>query len=244
MKLKISIALALLLPCMSVHATTCMVLGEQTARIKASEGERSPVFVTVDCSGLRLISGKALASWIGRDGKPRLIPITKDGIATAPLAGAEERSVTVVWNELSTKRERQQPAYMRNIGNEHPPKAYAPLQGVQLFANSENPTDIVVENAEGAQVFASHVNVGESGVIPREVLTNGQIFKITLKRVASTQEWRWRMVSADDMHAMDQSLAQIEEAVSDPAQARLMRAMLFEQMKIRVNMDLTLQGMH
>ena len=45
------------------------------------------------------------------------------------------------------------------------------------------------------------------------------------------------------MRVMDQSLLQIDEAVPEPSQARLMRAMLFEQMKIRVNMDLTLQGM-
>lgn len=243
MKLKIFIATSLWVSSMGAFATSCMVLGEQTARVQSSEGERSPVFMTTDCGALRLISGKARASWIGRDGKPRIIPITKDGIESTPQAGAEERSVTVVWNELSTKRERQQPAYMRNIGDERPPKVYAPLQGVILFENSENETDILVENAEGAQVYKGHAKVGENGTVPRNALANGQIFKVILKRVESTQEWRWRIVSADEMRLVDQSLAQIDESVPEQEQSKLLRAMLFEQMKIRVNMDLTLQGL-
>jgi hypothetical protein len=243
MNMKSFMALLLLMPGMGAYAASCMVLGEQTARVQTVEGERSPVFVTADCSALRLISGQARASWIGRDGKPRIVTITKDGIAAAPQAGAEERSVIVVWNELSTKRERQQPAYMRNIGDERPPKVYIPIQDLVLFENSESNTEIVVENTEGVKVYSGRANVGESGVIPRSALANGQIFKVMLKSVESTQEWRWRIVSADEMHSADQNLALIDEQVPEPTQSKLMRAMLFEQMKIRVNMDLTLQGL-
>jgi hypothetical protein len=244
MKIKLLLGLFLATSCLSSFATTCMVLGEKAARVKSSEGEHSPVFVTADCAALRLIEGRALASWVGRDGKPRLIPITKEGIEFAPQAGAEERSVTVVWSELTTKRERQQPAYMRNIGDERPPKVYVPRQGIVLFETAENETDVMVENSNGALIFKNHVKVGQDGVIPREALASGQIVKVMLKRVESAQEWRWRIVGADEMASIDQSLAQIDEAVTDLGQVSLMRAMLFEQLKIRVNMDLMLQGMH
>ena len=77
--------------CSSADASTCMILGDKSAIIKSVEGERSPVFVTSDCQALRLVSGKAIASWVGRDGKPRMIPITAQGVEVVPQAGAEER---------------------------------------------------------------------------------------------------------------------------------------------------------
>ncbi|MEN9437493.1 MAG: hypothetical protein RIR09_2148, partial [Pseudomonadota bacterium] len=91
-------------------SANCMVLGARDAKVQSIEGEKSPAFLTKDCGALRLISGTAQASWVGQDGKPRLIPITATGVASQPNAGAEERSVNVVWSELTTKRERQQAA--------------------------------------------------------------------------------------------------------------------------------------
>ena len=229
--------------CSSADASTCMILGDKSAIIKSVEGERSPVFVTSDCQALRLVSGKAIASWVGRDGKPRMIPITAQGVEVVPQAGAEERSVMVVWNELSTKRERQQPAYMRNIGDERPPKVFAPKEGVVLFANSESETRITVENAAGETVFDRRIAVGEAGVIPRDVFLSDQIFKIKTLRAESTQEWRWRVVTAAETANIDQSMEVIDATVSDPIQAKMMRGMLFEQVKIRVNMELALQDL-
>lgn len=241
---KFSVLLAAgLLSASIANAAVCMVLGDKSAVVKSSEGVRSPVFVTSDCQSLRLVSGKATASWVGRDGKPRLIPITSQGVESVPQAGSEERSVTVVWNELSTNRERQQPAYMRNIGEERPPKVFAPKEGVVLFANSDNATRITVENARGEAVFDKLVAVGEAGVIPRSIFLSDQIFKIKTLRAESTQEWRWRVVAAEETANIDQSIDSIDAQVSDPTQGKLMRAMLFEQVKIRVNMELALQDM-
>ena len=237
-----SLAITLIF-CSSAYASTCMVLGDKSATIKSVEGERSPVFVTSDCQALRLVSGKAIASWVGRDGKPRMIPITLKGIDLVPQAGAEERSVTVVWNELSTKRERQQPAYMRNIGDERPPKVFAPKEGVVLFTNSESETRITVENAAGETVFDRRIAVGDTGVIPRNVFLSDQIFKIKTLRAESAQEWRWRVVTAAETANIDQSLEAIDATISDPIQIKLMRAMMFEQVKIRVNMELALQDL-
>lgn len=224
-------------------ASSCMVLGDKSAMVKSVEGERSPVFVTSDCQALRLMSGKAVASWVGRDGKPRMIPITAQGVDVVPQAGAEERSVMVVWNELSTKRERQQPAYMRNIGDERPPKVYAPKEGVVLFVNSESETLITVENAAGEIVFDRRVNVGDTGVIPRNVFLSDQIFKIRTLRAESMQEWRWRVVNAAETANIDQSMETIDATISDLTQVKMMRAMMFEQIKIRVNMELALQDL-
>ena len=232
-----------LMACAGADASTCMVLGEKASVVKAIEGPRSPVFVTSDCQALRLMSGKAFASWVGKDGKPRMIPITAEGVDGVPQAGAEERSVMVVWNELSTKRERQQPAYMRNIGDERPPKVYAPKEGVVLFQNSEGEARITVENAGGETVFDRKVAVGEPGVIPRSALVSDQIFKIKTIRAESAQEWRWRVVTAAETASIDQSLEAIDATISDPVQIKMMRAMTFEQVKIRVNMELALQDL-
>ena len=244
--MKLPILIGLILSSCSVYAsaTTCMVLGEKAARVNAVEGERSPVFVTSDCAALRLISGKALASWVGRDGKPRLIPIRKDGIDVVPQAGAEERSVTAVWSELTTKREHQQPAYMRNFGDERPPKLYVPQGGIVLFDSAESNADLLVENAQGERVYQKHFNIGESVSVPRDVLLNTQIYKITLKRVESEQKWRWRIVNPEEMRTIDQSLTEIDKDVTDQDQVKIMRAMLFAQMKVQVNMHMALLGLH
>ena len=118
---------------------SCMVLGPTTARVKAVEGERSPVFSTHDCTALRLLSGAARASWIGSDGKPHLVPITADGVARAPQPGSETRSVNVVWAELSSRREQAQPAYMRSVGFDRPLRVHVPADGLPLLGESRVP---------------------------------------------------------------------------------------------------------
>jgi hypothetical protein len=173
-----------------------------------------------------------------------MIPITAQGVELVPQAGAEERSVMVVWNELSTKRERQQPAYMRNIGDERPPKVFAPKEGIALFVNSESETRITVENAAGEIVFDRRIAVGDAGVIPRSVFLSDQIFKIKTLRAESAQEWRWRVATSSETENIDQSLEAIDATVGDLTQIKLLRAMLFEQVKIRVNMELALQDLH
>lgn len=226
------------------ESTACMVIGERTARIHSAEGERSPVFMTKACDSLRLISGKAQASWIGRDGKPRVVPITLAGAESLPQAGAEERSVNVVWNELTTRRERQQPAYMRNIANERPPKVYVPVEGLVLVERLESDAMLSIEHVEddkSVKVATIKAKAGQALWVDRGTLTADQTYSFKIERNESVESWKWKVVSANQAATFDEELGKIDFTVIDAEQRLMIKAMFYEQNKIRSNMDLMVQ---
>jgi hypothetical protein len=221
-----------------------MVIGERTARIHSVEGERSPVFMTKACDSLRLISGKAQASWIGRDGKPRVVPITLAGVELLPQAGAEERSVNVVWNELTTRRERQQPAYMRNIANERPPKVYVPVEGLVLVEHLDSDALLIielVEDAKSEKIATIKARAGQALRVDRGTLIIDQTYSFKIERNESTESWKWKVVTASQVATFDEELGKINSSVGDAEQVLMVKAMFYEQNKIRSNMDLIVQ---
>jgi hypothetical protein len=221
-----------------------MVVGDTTARVKAVEGERSPVFVTRSCEALRLVSGRAQASWVGRDGKPRILPLTAEGLSAAPQPGSEERSVNLVWAELTTKRERQQPAYMRNIAVERPPRVYVPTTGLVLVEQSDDDASVQVERlTDGASEVVANFQVAKGGVIAlaRHLVRVDAIYMVNIRRGDKTESWKWRTVTADEQGLIDEQLGHIGRDVADGAQRSMIAAMLYEQLKLRVNMELVVQ---
>lgn len=227
-------------------STSCMVVGESTARVKAVEGERSPVFVTRSCEALRLVSGRAQASWVGRDGKPRILPLTAEGLSAVPQPGSEERSVNMVWTELTTKRERQQPAYMRNIAVERPPRIFIPEAGLLVVDQTDDDAAVQVEHLKdtGSDVVASFiVSKGGAILIPRRNMVPDEVYSVKIQRGDKTESWRWRLVTAEQQRDIDDQLLIIRRDVEDDRQRSLISAMLFEQLKLRVNMDLTVQSL-
>ena len=226
------------------ESTTCMVIGERTARINSVEGERSPVFMTRACDVLRLISGKAQASWIGRDGKPRVVPITSAGVESLPQAGAEERSVNVVWNELTTRRERQQPAYMRNVGNERPPKVFVPVEGLVLVERLESDAVLSIERIDegrSEKIALTKAKAGQTLRVDRGTLMADQTYSFKIERGDSTESWKWKLVTALQASTFDEELELINASVVDAEQRLMIKAMFYEQNKFRSNMDLMVQ---
>ena len=226
------------------ESTACMVIGERTARLSSAEGQRSPVFMTKDCDALRLISGKARASWIGRDGKPKMVPITSAGVESLPQAGAEERSVNLVWNELTTRRERQQPAYMRNFGNERPPKVYVPAEGLVLVERLESDAMLSVdriEDVKSERVASIKAKAGDTLRVARTALAADQTYSFRIERGESAESWKWKVIGAEQALTFDEELRSINSSVDDPEQQLMIKAMFYEQNKIRSNMDLIVQ---
>ena len=226
------------------ESTACMVIGERTARLSSAEGERSPVFMTKACDALRLISGKAQASWIGRDGKPKMVPITATGVESFPQAGAEERSVNLVWNELTTRRERQQPAYMRSFGNERPPKVYVPVEGLVLVERLESDAMLSVdriEDVKSERVASIKAKAGDTLRVARATFASDQTYSFRIERGESAESWKWKVVGAEQASTFDEELRKIASSVDDPEQQLMIKAMFYEQNKIRSNMDLIVQ---
>ena len=235
---------ALMVGVLGAHAqsTSCLVLGSKDARVSSSEGEKSPVFVAKACGSLRLISGQAQASWVARDGKPRVVPITTQGVAGVPAAGAEERSVNYVWAELTTKRERQQPAYMRSFGEDRAATVYVPSDGL-LLVPSVDSTALVRVTREGEVSREFEVPIGSQVRLSRQDLKAGQIHTVQIQRGDMVEAWKWRIASESEAARIDESLAEIAASDVLPDQRGLMGAMLYEQLKLRVNMDLSIQAL-
>ena len=243
------IVCVLCMPLKSVWAqsTACMVLGAKDAVVHTPEGNKSPVFLASNCSVLKLVSGTAQASWVGRDGKPRLVPITEAGVSATPAEGSEERSVRAVWSELTSQRERQQPAYMRTLGGERAPKVYVPQQGLPLLLNTESETVVTVSlvHEDGNQtIHRQSASAGHSVVLPREGLKPDHTYVIQIQRGGGwVEEWRWRLVPESMFERIDESLQSIEQEIAAPEQQAMMRTMLYEQLKMRVNMDFEIQNL-
>lgn len=229
------------------QSTACMVLGAKDAVVQTNEGKKSPVFLASNCSVLKLISGKAQASWIGRDGKPRLVPITETGVHSVPSAGSEERSVNVVWSELTSQRERQQPAYMRTLGGDRAPKVFVPEQGLDLIQNTDSDAvlSVFLVSEDGNElVHRMTVAAGQHVVLPRKGLKPDHTYAIQIQRGGGwVEEWRWRLVTQAVFDSIDESLNRIEQDLSAPEQQSMLKAMLYEQLKMRVNMDFEMQNL-
>lgn len=245
------IPLIALLTALCLHAApiraqsaSCLVLGEKTARVWTSDGERSPVFVAKHCAELKLVSGKAQVSWVARDGKPQVLPVTPQGVSKTPAAGAEERSVNTVWAELTTRRERQQPAYMRNFGGDHLPKVYVANLGIRLASQSDSDATLRIfrlEDGVAMPVVEAGVPSGSPIVVARHMLQPGQAYLLQVQRGAVQEEWRWRTLTAPESAQIDEHIADIDRLVEDGEQRLMLQAMLFEQLKMRTNMDLLIQ---
>ena len=223
----------------AAQAATCMVVGEKAARVASMEGERSPVFLTADCAALRLKSGKAMVTWVSRDGKPNFAAIGEGGPERLPTAGSEERSGKVVWAELTTKRESSRPAFMRALDEERPARIYIPAAGLELPSNSG--TALKVQRMEGDQLRTVLESSDSSALrLGRDALQAGGTYVLEWTQDGKVDRWRWRVLDADVTGQLDRAQAEIESANLDPEQRRVVTAMLYEQLKLNVNMGFQL----
>ena len=234
---KIMMVVALSSLSLSASATSCMVMGEHTARVQSAEGEKSPVFLSGACESLRLISGKAMVSWVSRDGKPHFAPITPSGPALLPTAGAEERSGNVVWAELTSKREVDRPAFMRAMSEERPSRVYVPPEGLALTAKAD--ADFTILSLDGdveKRIFDKKAADTKPILLTRDQIKSGSVYIVEWHHDSTTEKLKWQTVDAAEMARIDSQYEEIRSTISDQAQRRIMMSMLYEQLRLRVNM--------
>lgn len=225
-------------------AGPCMVLGDKAAVVYSDEGEKSPAFLTQACERLKLKSGKAMVSWVSRDGKPQMAAIGLDGVARYPAAGNEERSAKVVWAEITTRREVPRAAVMRNmaVGDERPATVYVPLQGLEVRPGTAVAWQLRVGAKAGGEM--TPVQAVEPGryVLDRALLRPGQDVVLEWTGGVVPVQWHWRVLPEAQMLAMDDNHASLAQPDLDAEQQRMLKAMWFEQLRLPVNMNLTLRG--
>ena len=234
---KIMMVVALSSLSISASATSCMVMGEHSARVQSAEGEKSPVFLSGACESLRLVSGKAMVSWVSRDGKPHFAPITAAGPALLPTAGADERSANVVWGELTSKREVDRPAFMRAMNEERPSRVYVPPEGLALTAKPDADFTIFsLDDAVEKLVFDKKSTDTKPILLTRDQIKPGCIYLVEWHHGSATEKIKWQTVDAAETARIDSQYAEIRSTVDDEAQRRIMMSMLYEQLRLRVNM--------
>lgn len=225
-----------------VLAVPCMVMGERTAVLSSDEGERSPVFLAQACEKLRLKSGNAFVTWIASDGKPQMAPVNPNGIVGAPSPGREERSAKVVWSELTTNRGASRAALMRSFGEAKPSRVYVPLDGLRVTAPGNGIWELQLLDEKGARL-AGFNNIKESDAVllSRDHLPPGESRQLIWRQPEVEQAWLWRGVDASELVGLDVGYANVSATqLPDEQQQRLLKAMWFEQMRLPINLKLTM----
>lgn len=226
------------------HAASCMVLGDKTAVVQAREGRKSPAFLTESCEDLRLVSGKAMVSWVGRDGKPNFVPVGPQGVEKLPAPGTEERSARVVFSELGSKRDAQRAGFMRSVNafdGPRPSPVFVPADGLVVGGKPEALVQVkVVEKEAQKLVHAQRLSADGSLRLDRQLLQPGALYLIEWPQAEKTAALRIRTVSEADQRALDERIAQIQGEVADEEQRAMVLGMLFEQLRLPFNMHLAL----
>ncbi len=230
-------------------ATSCMVMGDTRAVVKTPEGPRSPMFLAQACDSLRLVSGRAMASWVGQDGKPRLSPITAQGPTATPKPGAEERSTRAVWGELSSRREVQSPAVMRGITSQQPDRVYVPEAGLKLQAPAGALVTVTLQAAvPGTTLPAIHVGAEGHFTLGRQQLPADTRVLVSWVLPATGHDhaaeddvadagplWLQTLPQAEQAE-LDEARRLVRQQVSDPLQQTTLDSMLYEQRHLNVNL--------
>lgn len=218
----------------SSQATSCMVIGEKSARVQSAEGQKSPYFFTQSCESLRLISGRAMVTWVARDGKPNFAPIASTGPERVPSAGVEERAGDAFWSELTSKRELQRSASMRGFGDPKPAPVYIPVEGLELPLKADLAFRIYALDGDTRSLVLEAPNAARVR-LTRELIKPGLTYILDWNHGEGPN--KWKVLGQQEMNHIDVQYQEVQRVVSDEAQRLLVIALLYRQLKLSVNAD-------
>lgn len=220
-------------------AVSCIVVGEKTAKVQSSKGEKSPVFLADDCVSLRAISGKAMVSWVSKEGKVNFAPIGVNGPERHPVVGSEERSGKLVWAELTSTRETRRPAFMRAFGEDKTALVYLPEAGILIKPKAGESLKIV-SIKEGVETLVVDSPEALPFFIARESLKLGTTYQFEWTNGGNVEKEKWKFLDGEETMRLDTQYKEIQESGMDQEQLKIVTAMLFEQLKLVTNMRLLL----
>ena len=220
-------------------AVSCIVVGEKTAKVQSSKGEKSPVFLADDCVSLRAISGKAMVSWVSKEGKVNFVPIGENGPERRPVVGSEERSGKLVWAELTSTRETRRPAFMRAFGSDKAVLVYLPEAGI-LIKPKVGESFKIFSVEEGVETLVVDNPVAMPFLIPRALIKLGATYQLEWTTGGNVEKEKWKFLDGEETMRLDTQYKEIQESGLDQEQLKIVTAMLFEQLKLVTNMRLLL----
>ena len=220
-------------------ATSCMVVGEKTTKIQTINGEKSPVFLTSDCASLRVISGKAMVTWVSKDGKVNFAPINANGPERQPAVGSEERSGNAVWAELTSTRQTRRPAFMRALGDNKAVPFYVPEAGILIEPQAGASLKIFSVD-EGRETLMVESILTQPLLITRDLMKPGLVYALEWNKDGNLEKEKWKVLSEVESVRLDTQYKEVDDAGLDKEQHRIVIAMLFEQLKLSTNMRILL----
>ena len=220
-------------------AVSCIVVGEKTAKVQSSKGEKFPVFLADDCDSLRAISGKAMVSWVSKEGKVNFSPIGVNGPERHPLVGSEDRSGKVVWAELTSTRETRRPAFMRSFGDEKAVSVYLPEAGI-LIKPKMGESLKIFSIKDGVETMVVNSSEAKPFLIARESSKLGMTYQLEWTTGEKVEKEKWKFLDGEETMRVDTQYKEIQQYGMDQEQIKIVTAMLFEQLKLATNMRFTL----
>lgn len=220
-------------------AAPCVVVGDKSARVQTSEGEKSPVFLTQSCASLKLLSGTAMVTWIDKDGKPNFVPIGSDGPQRLPASAADEHTGSLVWSEITSKRETKRSAVMRSVDDGKAERVYIPAEGLSLRSKSDG-TLRIFSLVNQTRTLVSEAIDPPTMLLTRAVIQPGARYVVEWNQDGKTERWQWQALTAQEHALIDAQMGEIAAMLPDEVQRKVVNAMLFEQMRLPVNRSFVL----
>ena len=227
----------------SAHATACMVMGDRSAIVRSADGDRSPVFMAASCESLRLVSGKAMVSWVTREGKPRLLNLGTLGIDGLPREAADDAVPGAVWSELVSRREVHRAAYTRSLAPAPPERFYVPKTGWVLAAQPGDSLRLTVQKGGKDRVLLEAVAT-EAGMfrIARALMQPGLVYGLALTQGGVPSFHALKALSSSEQSRLDALYPSLPAGQAGQDAEALVLALWYQQRQLNFNMQTALQG--
>lgn len=215
-------------------AAPCVVVGDKSARVQTTEGEKSPVFMTQACAALKLLSGTAMVTWIDKDGKPNFVPIGSNGPQRLPGSATGENAGSLVWSEITSKRETKRSAVMRSVADGKADRVYIPAEGLTLRSNSDG-TVRIFSWVDQTRTLVFEAIDPSTMLLTRAVIQPGARYVVEWNQDGKTERWQWQALTPQEHARIDTQMGEIAAMLPDEVQRKVVNAMLFEQLQLPVN---------
>ena len=133
---------------------------------------------------------------------------------------------------------------MRSFGPERAPVVYVPEKGLVVVEKTDSAGVVRISGPDAdlqTRPWQQNFAAGEALVLPRSELRPGAVHTVQIQRGDFVEEWKWRVRSDQQVAQIDEQLREIERSVEAPDQRAIVAAMLYEQLRLRINMDLLVQ---
>ena len=123
------------------------------------------------------------------------------------------------------------------MSEERPSRVYVPPEGLALTAKAD--ADFTIFSQEGdveKLIFDKKSTDIRPILLTRDQIKAGSTYLVEWHHGSTTEKLKWQTVDSAETARIDSQYQEIRSTVSDETQRRIMMSMLYEQLRLRVNM--------